>query len=346
MQSHRLDEQRGLTAKDLELPDFLKVATPPQHSSKLVGNHGDESICSSSSSNRKRERRNSDSSMLDFMADPKQRCSLSQEALDLNSSTYSLHTAIPYSNRSFSQDGIVPAHHEAEMYFSSQVDGFSAADPNFNDSHIMDKSLGDIGIVQQNINSYNAMHLPPRQSKPKDMNVRSSVYDRSSFQASRLNSTTPTKLSPRAKNRDNMLDSSSCMPPPPPEFMGANDRLGAVDCTPPTSFATAETTTTQHRAPLKDTINTQNGGKTNPPNHLHIRSKSDVTRTSVEPDSTTPSPTTHDLIFDPQSSPELPSAHVRHASDRTHKAKKSLMFNIEQPIKTKDNEDDMQVSFV
>ena len=27
VQSHRLDEQRGLTAKDLELPDFLKVAT-------------------------------------------------------------------------------------------------------------------------------------------------------------------------------------------------------------------------------------------------------------------------------------------------------------------------------
>ena len=299
--------------------------------------HGNESVCSSS--NRKRERRNSDSSMLDFMteANPKQRCSLSQEALDLNSSIYSIHSqhgaAISFTNQSFSQDGVVPGHNEAEMYFSSQADG-TTAEPNFNDSHIMDKSLVDIGIIKRAVKTFNSIHPPPRQSKPRVLNNRSPSII-SNIHSSMLNSTTSAKLSPRAKTKEIVKD---CMPSGPLEVL---------------SDSTNVMQPLHSRCLLKDTQNyVNNPARTQPPSYLDIRSKFDVAhpRLQESPDSTTPSPTTHDLVLDPLSSPE-PLMHTHHVcqnSNRTHfnNAKKSLVFEKSEPFKHDDGQENMQVSFV
>ena len=286
-----------MTAKDLELPDFLKVGSP-------IRSSPEHSTCGST---RKRERRNSDSSLMDFMSEgsAKQHRSLAQEALDLNSSTYSIHsshnTSLPFSNRSFSQDGVVPGHAQAEQYFS----GLPSEKVDFNDCHMMDRSITDLGFSHQRIpeimKSSRHAHTPIHQL--------------------------PVKLSPRAKT----LSSDKILPPPPPEFYETIAIEGGLaDYKPPTPLALS-------RAPLRDTQNITHPSRTaksQPPKHLHIRGQSNI---HPAKDSNTPSPTTHDLILDPHSSPEVLPTKSRSS------AKKSLHFSTEAQS---DEDDDMQISFV
>lgn len=148
MQSHRLDDQRGLTAQDLELPEFLKDKNEELNQRRRSSDHataGGETPARW----RRRERRNSDSSLMDISPDNRRLSkSLSQDAFEDVVRTASVQTPgthrIPYMDQSFSHDGLVPSHHDAENYFSQQQEG--PASPNFNDSHLMERSLHDIGM--------------------------------------------------------------------------------------------------------------------------------------------------------------------------------------------------------
>ena len=149
--SAQFDDQRGpLRKEDLELPDFLK----PKRGGSLEGEFP----------LRRSEMHSSDTSLYEGPTDRadtlnrSRKLSNSEENLDnLLLKQYRRSTRgkgsyagsavtpgkIPFMDQSFSQDGVMPTHLEAEDYFSTMERPYS---PDFNDSHIMEKSLVDIGM--------------------------------------------------------------------------------------------------------------------------------------------------------------------------------------------------------
>lgn len=117
-----MDDQRGLTPKDLELPDFLKVTPSTDEGGRLSRNsslrrstmhHSDSSI------NKAAEREQHTPQMLSCSQDALQ---LSMDASSSNSPSSDGDLSLNHSNKSFSSAGMVPSHEEAELYFSRTHD--------------------------------------------------------------------------------------------------------------------------------------------------------------------------------------------------------------------------------
>ena len=145
-QSRQLDDQRGISTLNLEMPDFLKIPDNDNGTQPKL---------------RRTELHNSDSSLYEKVIDSR-RLSRSQEGLNVLSRTNSINVSershhsggdsphkISYMDQSFSKEGVVPSHLEAEEYFS-QIEAFTDS-PEFGNS-----SLRDIGIYnsQRSTNSF------------------------------------------------------------------------------------------------------------------------------------------------------------------------------------------------
>ncbi len=333
VQGHRLDDQRGLTATDFELPDFLKVDKNKDRSprSRLIRTKG-------------HERRNSDSSIMDIS--PENNCllrSMSQDKIDNDRSRHTsgfatpMSQRIPYMDQSFSKDGVLPSHGDAENYFNHQPTN----SPDFDDSRLMEKSLGDIGMGQNGHSAIRSttpisklpMRLSPhsktpvKMAVPPRMNAPRSPRKESLDSRGSLNNTvlrvsdvdldrtitmktcshnTSVLLPPPPKDIDSpepMPDMEIANYPPPTPIMGDKGKKGATAKSMPrpvlsTSPRSSRTTTKSSYMPrLNMSINSQYSGSSQPMSE-------GSSNNSPRSPSSTPSPTTHDLVVDTNISPE------------------------------------------
>lgn len=145
-QNLSLDDQRGLAPQDIQLPDLLRWTLDDDSLST-----GRESAPASLG------REKSDSTTHQNARDIMAKIDTYIESINENFAAYTRESTpsgktgrnaevkrlpVNMSDRSFSEDGIVPSNEEAEKYF--QVD--SADDVDFNDPFLTDKSLTDIGF--------------------------------------------------------------------------------------------------------------------------------------------------------------------------------------------------------
>ena len=173
--SVQFDDQRGpLRPQDLELPDFLKPCSSKGSGVGITSgpSRGEFPL-------RRTEMHNSDTSLYEPPRSVERqnlerlrKLSNSEEHLDSFGGTSSgskhyrrsisrakisgialptgsnnntpVGVRIPYMDMSFSYDGVVPSHLEAEDYFSMTT---RSASPDFTDPRLMDKCLHDIGMI-------------------------------------------------------------------------------------------------------------------------------------------------------------------------------------------------------
>lgn len=151
-----MDDQRGLTPADFELPEFLKVSQENGNRAAELVNGGDYGT---KAKLRRTDLHNSDSSIYDTINDEtrlSRSFSRSQDKLPVtwqqsedsqsmrSFKSFGSPQKIPFMDQSFSQEGLVPSHFDAEEYFSHSL--VQSNLPDYDDSRLMDKSLRDIGL--------------------------------------------------------------------------------------------------------------------------------------------------------------------------------------------------------
>ena len=415
--SRQIDDQRGGTLKDLELPDFLKVdkSTEAAKPSNDVTQSRPSEITP-----RPRMRKNiiSDSHLMKKLANGPTisktlPVSRSHERLhagynpDLDKSIQSVQSfgtpmsqSLQYKDVSFSQDGVMPSHGDAESYFCNALTQ-SAVD--FDDSKLMDKSLQDLGFnsgstakisfgtfkgqpFQSDTPNKGGKSEPrpvpkPRQSRPAVPKRRNPPTQNADVNnKTRVGSTQSssdldiTLLPPSSDSSDSELLLSmtrgtrdSDMSPPTPIQRNAKS-LGASQLVVNYGSQQVQSTHKQYsqskysEANHKDSFNSLPHSTTVQP----IVAESDIEYELTEllnnqrtfeqgsvTESSTPSPTTHDLVLDSESSVESDATPKRtsimkkkqdSSAQNPHnsgqKAKKTLIFD------TSEARGDMQVSFV
>ena len=147
VQSQRFDDQRGLSAKDLELPEFLQTGNSVQENSGRPRSKSPGGPISPIG-------RRTSSNLGKSFSQPEGLNHLSSsggEARSLSSfQTFGSPNSHPdldslqFADQSFSEDGVVPSHHAAEDYFNAPYQYPTAMD--YNDSKLMDRSIADLGF--------------------------------------------------------------------------------------------------------------------------------------------------------------------------------------------------------
>jgi hypothetical protein len=279
----------------LELPDFLKVGQSADDSSL-------DQMCSNENGGfplRRTELHNSDSSIRDLNITSRLSRMSSRSQEDLNDtqlsvdshctmdrslrcalgspasvSSVSLSNKLPFMDRSFSKDGVMPSHKDAENYFSNANEGSNS--PDFNDSRIGDISLRDIGF---NITSSTTDLLKQANKQA----IRPMVPRR--------------RLPPRPVDRLS-TDSSSVQPSTP-----AGRRLPPLPKV-PADMSYQDTEVADFPPPTPLSGDSRDNKPVPRPRNLADSGDNSVPTPSS---SSIPSPTTHDLVlFNSDSSPDSP----------------------------------------
>ena len=152
-QSRQLDDQRGLTARDLELPDFLRLKEEkkPEHPRSVL----EPAASSTSAVSVQSSHVHSIGKTSKFDA---QRAALSEGIMTPRTAKFAM------GNCSFSSDGVIPTPNHGTTYF---MDGLQ----NMEESQLMDPSLCDLGMtsdMQNRDQSYMSYMLG---SKSEDLSL-------------------------------------------------------------------------------------------------------------------------------------------------------------------------------
>jgi hypothetical protein len=317
----QFDDQRGpLRPEDLELPDFLKPKPPefPQRRSDM--HNSDTSLYEPPNTEERNQIKNtrklsnseenlSNTSLVKHLR-PSSRSNSSRLSLQGGGTNVSATPGgkLTYMDMSFSHDGVLPSHLEAEDYFSHQI---RSASPDFTDHRLMEKSLADIGMTANNsAEKREAFRQPASQKEEKvaESNFpvpapRSTKHPvprrRRNIGAKSISDkdSTCSEISDTAeKNSLNSEDLNSTLLPP--------------------SVSTSEDDQKNYRPyqatggyiispqrPLRPSPQTERGKNT--PSWQHALRKNSSSESSLDhrtSRSTTPSPTTHDLVLVAESS--------------------------------------------
>ena len=401
VQSHRLDDQRGLTRDQLELPDFLKINKDRDPGRQSVGPDLERSTP------RTRERRNSDSSLLDVDVNRRISRSLSQEkvSVDVGQRSPGIYSSpvsnrIPYMDQSFSHDGVVPTYNDAEEVFS-HARNFPGS-PDMNKSWHSTAGQGQNGVNNLNVKATTPItklpvKLSPRVHKPEVAKRRTGkLYSHNLNSKDRTQPDDDIDLTVRPLSPDGsaklpppphmpsegaLTDVEIANYPPPTPLLGQRDGQpnGAVPNhrnrgTPPQPPPRRTLTTPKKFLAPSALANTVQKNLINAShNHVHQTSTSSeqshhsdsttTTNRSLSPAST-PSPTTHDLVLEADSSspesgksskPTKPTPPPRPSKRGTcgsgsstdeggRQVKKTLVFEKKDPEPSENT--DMQVSYV
>lgn len=204
-QNLSLDDQRGLSGQDLELPDFLRGTLD----AGLTGRESAPAALGSeviSESTQKHAR--------DFMAEIDSYI----ESINENFAAYTRESTpsgktgkkmevkrlpVKSSDSSFSEDGIVPSAEEAEKLFRASSVSESV---DFNDPHLTDKSLTDIGFSYSH-NKYlsKSRNFVNQRTKKINSQVPQSV------QKQEVPIASPEILSPNQTLRNDQLNQSDAL---------------------------------------------------------------------------------------------------------------------------------------
>ena len=312
VQSHRLDDQRGLTAKDLELPDFLKTeddegsdAQSQQSSdtrslqsadSQSVDTQSVQSVGSviSGASSIPEMAANLDDVHISQMFDAVDVCNLEnglvQDSLVARLKSPGGRSHISYVDQSFGGEGFVPTHMAAENYFS-----------NCQSAHGLEinEQPSNTRANSTNYGQNNIPKAPPRKITLRDRG-QSPVVNRVNV---KVNQTYVIKPS---KSQDGLVDNTLVLAatpnlPSPPVSRASGYSLDDMDMpnySPPTPLNAEE------RRKSCDP-------RLNPPSTLELEDIDAYELITEEHSPSTPSPTTHDLLFSPESPPPSPALRLR-----------------------------------
>lgn len=328
----RIDDQRGISKDGYELPDFLKVDRFKRRPSEEADD------CGSVSS--RRERRNSESSILDF--EPSQRLSsrsLSQESINTKMTSgiaSPVSGKIPYMDQSFSQDGIVPNLAEAELAFNSarHFPGSPNLDMSWQSNVSMEPAPQTLEPLSNRLlgarpSGHNPQVPPRRTLRPPNPEVRprprqSNKVGKNGESEHCARPMSPRQTLPPAPSRVGRVTQENFVDSPFPSNPAMDHQRGEAPSPParkPRKPAPLPPPRKTLSTPKKFPNPLQNTNL--PGRYSHSHQNSTSSEHSHQSDSTsttnqsglggsggspvsTPSPTTHDLVLDEVSSPDSP----------------------------------------
>lgn len=351
--NRQMDDQRGVSIKGLELPEFLRVTKGQNDKRSSSGlSQLDKTQSDPALSTTAKEQDSDADSHSQLGNHVRMHSDASLHNNSFNPSVSPRSGRIPYADESFSQNGMIPTPNRATNYFSTTRS--VPQSPNFEDSRLMEGNLKDIGLGS-------SFHTDLARS---DSLFRKSCSD---VPIAEL----PARLSPSARPVPQPRVPPRRNPPPAPASdsyssqssisSGVSEDDPDVTLIPPSDSNDEDDdkATIQEKAPIPaprhnpDSSRTLDGDKVGDAEVQSLMSQSVPQNSAIDsPAGSTPSPTTHDLILepddsDPEHAPHTPpqppkrTSIMKNVSDRGEaKAKKSLVFD------SSEANGDMLVSFV